>query len=71
MLWHQNSECQTTSTEFWCHGISGAKLHFADVTSLLEFGTKSLAPRLPVLLDIFVSISNYNTYHFGIPFGSG
>ncbi|GJR83503.1 hypothetical protein Tco_0154288 [Tanacetum coccineum] len=28
---------------------SGAKLHFADVASLLEFGTKSLAPRLPVL----------------------
>ncbi|GKB46532.1 hypothetical protein Tco_0897285 [Tanacetum coccineum] len=42
--------CQTTPTEFWCHGISGAKLHFADVTPLLEFGTKSLAPRLPVLL---------------------
>ncbi|GKB09103.1 hypothetical protein Tco_0837415, partial [Tanacetum coccineum] len=42
--------CQTTPTEFWCHGISGAKLHFADVAPLLEFGTKSLAPRLPVLL---------------------
>ncbi|GKD67674.1 hypothetical protein Tco_1321764 [Tanacetum coccineum] len=28
---------------------SGAKLHFADVTPLLEFDTKSLAPRLPVL----------------------
>ncbi|GJU41757.1 hypothetical protein Tco_1194714 [Tanacetum coccineum] len=40
MLWHQNSECQTTPTEFWCHGISGAKLHFADVAPLLEFGTK-------------------------------
>ncbi|GJV81961.1 hypothetical protein Tco_1517831 [Tanacetum coccineum] len=39
--------CQTTPTEFWCHGISGAKLHFADVAPLLEFGTKSLAPRLP------------------------
>ncbi|GJU31725.1 hypothetical protein Tco_1175314, partial [Tanacetum coccineum] len=39
MLWHQNSECQTTPTEFWCHGISGAKLHFADVAPLLEFGT--------------------------------
>ncbi|GJY65724.1 hypothetical protein Tco_0467962, partial [Tanacetum coccineum] len=52
MLWHQNSECQTTPTEFWCHGISGAKLHFADVTPLLEFGTKSLTPRLPVLLYI-------------------
>ncbi|GJU25094.1 hypothetical protein Tco_1163715 [Tanacetum coccineum] len=36
MLWHQNSECQTTPTEFWCHGISGAKLYFADVASLLE-----------------------------------
>ncbi|GKG37497.1 hypothetical protein Tco_0447670, partial [Tanacetum coccineum] len=36
---------------FWCHGISGAKLHFADVAPLLEFGTKSLAPRLPVLLS--------------------
>ncbi|GKE36491.1 hypothetical protein Tco_1459896 [Tanacetum coccineum] len=48
MLWHQNFECQTTPTEFWCHGISGAKLHFADVAPLLEFGTKSLAPRLPV-----------------------
>ncbi|GKD48762.1 probable alpha-amylase 2 [Tanacetum coccineum] len=43
--------CQTTPTEFWCHGISGVKLHFADVAPLLEFGTKSLAPRLPVLLD--------------------
>ncbi|GJY09296.1 hypothetical protein Tco_0377481 [Tanacetum coccineum] len=42
--------CQTTPTEFWCHGISGAKLHFADVAPLLEFGTKSLAPRLPMLL---------------------
>ncbi|GJX31088.1 RINT1-like protein MAG2 [Tanacetum coccineum] len=31
--------CQTTPTEFWCHGISGAKLHFADVAPLLEFGT--------------------------------
>ncbi|GJY61339.1 hypothetical protein Tco_0461996 [Tanacetum coccineum] len=40
--------CQTTPTEFWCHGISGAKLHFADVAPLLEFDTKSLAPRLPV-----------------------
>ncbi|GKD48157.1 RNA-directed DNA polymerase, eukaryota [Tanacetum coccineum] len=28
--------CQTTPTEFWCHGISGAKLHFADVAPLLE-----------------------------------
>ncbi|GJZ42804.1 hypothetical protein Tco_0590059 [Tanacetum coccineum] len=33
--------CQTTPTEFWCHGISGAKLHFADVAPLLEFGTKT------------------------------
>ncbi|GJW52943.1 hypothetical protein Tco_0097028 [Tanacetum coccineum] len=41
--------CQTTPTEFWCHDISGAKLHFADVAPLLEFGTKSLAPRLPVI----------------------
>ncbi|GKC09089.1 reverse transcriptase domain, reverse transcriptase zinc-binding domain protein [Tanacetum coccineum] len=40
--------CQTTPTEFWCHDISGAKLHFADVAPLLEFDTKSLAPRLPV-----------------------
>ncbi|GKC57351.1 retrovirus-related pol polyprotein from transposon TNT 1-94, partial [Tanacetum coccineum] len=40
--------CQTTPTEFWCHGISGAKLYFADVAPLLEFDTKSLAPRLPV-----------------------
>ncbi|GKE73752.1 hypothetical protein Tco_1535793, partial [Tanacetum coccineum] len=31
--------CQTTPTEFWCHGISGAKLYFADVTPLLELGT--------------------------------
>ncbi|GJZ15192.1 hypothetical protein Tco_0550869 [Tanacetum coccineum] len=31
--------CQTTPTEFWCHGISGAKLYFADVAPLLEFGT--------------------------------
>ncbi|GKG36288.1 hypothetical protein Tco_0443966, partial [Tanacetum coccineum] len=30
---------QTTPTEFWCHGISGVKLHFADVTPLLKFGT--------------------------------
>ncbi|GKA11890.1 hypothetical protein Tco_0691436 [Tanacetum coccineum] len=29
--------CQTTPTEFWCHDISCAKLHFADVTPLLEF----------------------------------
>ncbi|GKC84844.1 ADP-ribosylation factor-like protein 8C [Tanacetum coccineum] len=36
MLWHQNSECQTTPTEFWCHDISGAKLHFADVAPLLK-----------------------------------
>ncbi|GJT90881.1 hypothetical protein Tco_1079726, partial [Tanacetum coccineum] len=50
MLWHQNSECQTTPTEFWCHGISGVKPYFADVASLLKFGTKSLAPRLLVLL---------------------
>ncbi|GJY32801.1 lysine--tRNA ligase [Tanacetum coccineum] len=42
--------CQTTPTEFRCHDISGAKLHFADVAPLLEFGTKSLTPRLPVLL---------------------
>ncbi|GJX71376.1 hypothetical protein Tco_0308547 [Tanacetum coccineum] len=40
---------KTTPTEFWCHGISGAKLYFADVAPLLEFGTKSLAPRLLVL----------------------
>ncbi|GJS94176.1 RNA-directed DNA polymerase, eukaryota, reverse transcriptase zinc-binding domain protein [Tanacetum coccineum] len=61
MLWHQNSECQTTPTEFWCHGISGAKLHFADVTPLLEFGTKSLAPRLPVLLvNIFVRHASHD-----------
>ncbi|GJZ87100.1 RNA-directed DNA polymerase, eukaryota [Tanacetum coccineum] len=45
--------CQTTPTEFWCHDISGAKLHFADVTPLLEFGIKSLAPRLPALLKTF------------------
>ncbi|GJZ83336.1 hypothetical protein Tco_0648509 [Tanacetum coccineum] len=32
--------CQTTPTEFWCHGISGAKLYFADVAPLLKFGTK-------------------------------
>ncbi|GKE42606.1 hypothetical protein Tco_1469890, partial [Tanacetum coccineum] len=30
----------------------GAKLHFTDVAPLLEFGTKSLAPRLPVLLEL-------------------
>ncbi|GKE20231.1 hypothetical protein Tco_1431743, partial [Tanacetum coccineum] len=47
--------CQTTPTEFWCHGISGAKLYFADVAPLLEFGTKSLAPRLPVLLNTHLS----------------
>ncbi|GKA52503.1 hypothetical protein Tco_0745818 [Tanacetum coccineum] len=59
--------CQTTPTEFWCHGISGAKLHFADVASLLEFGTKSLAPRLPVLLlsHIFLP-SQPQTYHTAI-----
>ncbi|GKG40455.1 hypothetical protein Tco_0467232, partial [Tanacetum coccineum] len=50
--------CQTTPTEFWCNGISGAKLHFADVTPLLEFDTKSLAPRLPVLLDYYQSNLN-------------
>ncbi|GJW02451.1 hypothetical protein Tco_1561307 [Tanacetum coccineum] len=31
--------CQTNATEFWCHSISGAKLSFADVASLFEFGT--------------------------------
>ncbi|GKB21286.1 F-box protein-like protein isoform X1 [Tanacetum coccineum] len=38
------------SNKFWCHSISGAKLSFADVTPLFEFGTKSLAPPLSVLL---------------------
>ncbi|GKF92369.1 hypothetical protein Tco_0279088, partial [Tanacetum coccineum] len=51
--------CQTTPSEFWCHGISGAKLHFADVAPLLEFGTKSLAPRLPVLLDTRADAMNF------------
>ncbi|GJT82652.1 hypothetical protein Tco_1056994 [Tanacetum coccineum] len=37
--------------EFWCHSISGAKLSFADVAPLFEFGTKSLTPPLPVLLE--------------------
>ncbi|GJX37368.1 hypothetical protein Tco_0250671 [Tanacetum coccineum] len=31
--------CQTNATEFWCHKISDAKLSFADVTPLFEFGT--------------------------------
>ncbi|GJS22624.1 hypothetical protein Tco_0451256 [Tanacetum coccineum] len=53
MIWHQNEFwCQTNATEFWCHSISRAKLSFADVTSLFEFGTKSLAPPLPVLLRL-------------------
>ncbi|GJT10452.1 putative reverse transcriptase domain-containing protein [Tanacetum coccineum] len=39
--------CQTTPTEFWCHGISGAKHHFADVTPLLEFGTTTPCALIP------------------------
>ncbi|GKA76133.1 hypothetical protein Tco_0782511 [Tanacetum coccineum] len=41
----------TNATEFWCHSISGAKLSFDDVAPLFEFGTKSLTPPLPVLLE--------------------
>ncbi|GJU96229.1 hypothetical protein Tco_1320985 [Tanacetum coccineum] len=51
--------CQTTPTEFWCDGISGAKLHFADVAPLLEFGTKSLLSRLPVLLLNLYTIGKF------------
>ncbi|GKE86081.1 hypothetical protein Tco_1559823 [Tanacetum coccineum] len=43
MLWHQNSGAKPLPLN------SGAKLHFAGVAPLLEFGTKSLAPRLPML----------------------
>ncbi|GJZ50609.1 hypothetical protein Tco_0604799 [Tanacetum coccineum] len=64
MLWHQNSGAKTTPLEFRCHGISGAKLHFADVTPLLEFDTKSLAPRLPVLLDLDYKVDTFSTLTF-------
>ncbi|GJS97486.1 hypothetical protein Tco_0804454 [Tanacetum coccineum] len=65
--------CQTTPTEFWCHGISGAKLHFADVAPLLEFGTKSLAPRLPVLLELssFLVLVVWCDFTFGPKFKKG
>ncbi|GJU75513.1 zinc finger, CCHC-type containing protein [Tanacetum coccineum] len=46
MLWHQNSGAKPLPLN------SGAKLHFAGVAPLLEFGTKSLAPRLPVLPNL-------------------
>ncbi|GJX53791.1 hypothetical protein Tco_0282160, partial [Tanacetum coccineum] len=65
VLKSQQFWCQTTPTEFWCHGISGAKLHFADVAPLLEFGTKSLAPRLPVLLVLVMD--TISSYHLGKP----
>ncbi|GKC55206.1 hypothetical protein Tco_1077951 [Tanacetum coccineum] len=54
--------CQTTPTEFWCHDISGVKLHFADVAPLLKFGTKSLAPRLFVLL--YCLLESIRSYFF-------
>ncbi|GJT88306.1 putative reverse transcriptase domain-containing protein [Tanacetum coccineum] len=50
MLWHQNSGAKPLPLN------SGAKLYFADVAPLLEFGTKSLAPRLHVLLALKMEI---------------
>ncbi|GJV02091.1 cinnamoyl-CoA reductase 1-like protein [Tanacetum coccineum] len=46
--------CQTTPTEFWCHGISGAKLHFADVAPLLEFGTTT--PCALIIWKMFIML---------------
>ncbi|GJW05620.1 phospholipase-like protein [Tanacetum coccineum] len=64
--------CQTNATEFWCHSISGAKLSFADVAPLFEFGTKSLAPPLPVLLTWILEVfrlgpNEYYTRHMRYP----
>ncbi|GJT13925.1 RNA-directed DNA polymerase, eukaryota, reverse transcriptase zinc-binding domain protein [Tanacetum coccineum] len=61
--------CQTNATEFWCHSISGAKLSFADVAPLFEFGTKSLAPPLPTwILEVFrLGPNEYYTRHMRYP----
>ncbi|GKB77073.1 hypothetical protein Tco_0943968 [Tanacetum coccineum] len=47
--------CQTNATEFWCHSISGAKLPFADVAPLFEFGTTT-----PSALIVFLKMSPYD-----------
>ncbi|GJS68765.1 hypothetical protein Tco_0683330 [Tanacetum coccineum] len=61
--------CQQYATEFWCHSISGAKLSFADVAPLFEFGTKSLAPPLPTwILEVFrLGRNEYYTRHMRYP----
>ncbi|GKG39636.1 hypothetical protein Tco_0463781, partial [Tanacetum coccineum] len=52
--------CQITPTEFWCHGISGVKLHFADVAPLLKFGTTTpCALRHLVTLASHFSLISY------------
>ncbi|GKB29374.1 hypothetical protein Tco_0868775, partial [Tanacetum coccineum] len=54
--------CKTTPTEFWCHGISDAKLHFADVAPLLEFGTTTpriLSVSMGLRIDMSLASSCY------------
>ncbi|GKD11838.1 hypothetical protein Tco_1196245, partial [Tanacetum coccineum] len=46
--------CQTNATEFWCHSISGAKLPFADVAPLFEFGTTTPSALMLLFLPVHV-----------------
>ncbi|GJZ74443.1 hypothetical protein Tco_0638589 [Tanacetum coccineum] len=56
--------CQTNATEFWCHSISGAKLPFADVTPLFEFGTTTPSA-LRIQHSLILMLTDEEPEHFG------